>query len=171
MEPLELTFVIVKPEAFARGVEYDVLGYFAHRGLKTVALRQSRLTLQLAKELYKEHEGKPWYDAYINHMTSGPVFLVVFEAPQAVALVRNIIGATDPVKASPGTIRGDLVGVATRNLVHASDSIESAEREMALFFTEDDLFRYERPIDPWEWGNPTPSMWVQPNNLLTHRSY
>jgi len=103
----------------------------------------------LARRHYAEHEGKPFLEGLIRYITSCPIIAAVFEGTKAVAMVRQSMGATDPAQAAPGTIRGDLGLAIGRNLIHGSDSLESAERETHLFFEEGQLFSYQRSIDPW----------------------
>jgi len=145
----ERTLVLVKPDAMQRGLAGEVLGRFERRGLKLVAMRLLQMDRTLATKHYAEHIGKPFYRALAGFITSGPVIAAVFEAEDAVALVRQTIGATHPAKAAPGTIRGDLGIDLGRNVVHGSDSLESAAQEIALFFDEKDIVDWERSVEGW----------------------
>jgi nucleoside-diphosphate kinase len=146
---MERTLVLVKPDAMQRGLAGEVLGRFERRGLKLVAMRLLQMDRALATKHYAEHIGKPFYKALAGFITSGPVIAAVFEAEDAVALVRQTIGATHPAQAAPGTIRGDLGIDLGRNVVHGSDSLESAAREIALFFDEKDIVEWERSVEGW----------------------
>ncbi|MEM1947337.1 MAG: nucleoside-diphosphate kinase [Candidatus Caldarchaeum sp.] len=131
---MERTFVILKPKAVQRGLVGEIIARFERKGLRLVEMQMKQMTREEAARLYEVHRGKPFYDDLIKVMTSGPVVLMVLEGRQAVEVVRKLIGATDPVKAEPGTIRGDYGLEITDNLVHASDSGESFERESVIFF-------------------------------------
>jgi nucleoside-diphosphate kinase len=145
----ERTLVLVKPDAMQRGLASEVLGRLERRGLKMVAARLLQIDEALAARHYAEHVGKPFYERLCSFITSGPVIAAIFEGEDAVALARQTIGATDPAKAAPGSIRGDF-GINTgRNLVHGSDSPESAAREVALFFDEKDIVSWERSVEGW----------------------
>jgi nucleoside-diphosphate kinase len=146
---MERTLVLVKPDAMQRGLASEVLGRLERRGLKIVAMRLLQIDEALARRHYAEHTGKPFLEGLISFITSSPVIAAVFEGENAIALVRQTMGATDPAKAAPGTIRGDLGLDMGRNLVHGSDGPESAEREIALFFEEKDMLSYERSLDGW----------------------
>jgi nucleoside-diphosphate kinase len=119
------------------------------RGLKLVALKMMHITRELAARHYVEHKAKPFYEGLIAFITSGPVVAMIWEGREAVSVVRSLMGATDPLKAAPGTIRGDLALDLGMNLIHGSDSPERAETEMALFFTKGELHDYERTADRW----------------------
>ncbi len=144
----EQTLVIVKPDGVQRGLIGEIIGRLERRGLKIVALRMQSIDGNLAKRHYAEHEGKPFYEGLVEYIGSGPSVTMVLAGPEAIAVTRSTVGATRPVEAAPGTIRGDLGLMVGRNLIHASDSSESAQREIALFF-EDDLIPYTRAIDTW----------------------
>ncbi|MCJ7492248.1 MAG: nucleoside-diphosphate kinase [Dehalococcoidia bacterium] len=145
----ERTLVLVKPDAMQRGLASEVLGRLERRGLKMVAARLLQIDEALAARHYAEHVGKPFYQRLCSFITSGPVIAAVFEGEDAVALARRTIGATDPAKAAPGSIRGDFGINMGRNMVHGSDSPESAAREVALFFDEKDIVNWERSVDGW----------------------
>ena len=146
---MERTLVLVKPDALQRGLASEILSRLERRGLKIVALRLMRMDQALARRHYAEHEGKPFLDSLVRFITSGPLIAAVFEGPNAVEVVRGLMGATDPQQAAPGTIRGDLGLFIQSNLIHGSDSLEAAEREIALFFEDDEIVAWERSIDPW----------------------
>ncbi len=132
----ERTLVLVKPDGVRRGLVGEVLARLERRGLRVVALQLRTLDRDLAAAHYAEHVGKPFYPGLVDFITSGPLVAAVVEGPRAVAAVRAVIGATDPVAAAPGSLRGDLALEVGENLVHGSDSAAAAEREVALFFPE-----------------------------------
>lgn len=127
--------MILKPNAVSRGLVGEIISRFERKGLKPLAIQLKQLTRDEAARLYEVHRGKPFYEDLLTAITKGPVVLMVLEGRQAVEVVRKLIGATDPVKAEPGTIRGDYGLDITDNLVHASDSAEAYQRESAIFFT------------------------------------
>ncbi len=132
-----------------RGLAGEILSRLERRGLRIVALRLFQMDEALAGRLYAEHEGKPFYQGLISYITACPIIAAVFEGTGAVDTVRKTMGATNPAAAEPGTIRGDLALETGRNLVHGSDSLESAKREIALLFTEDEVRSYPRDVDRW----------------------
>jgi nucleoside-diphosphate kinase len=144
---LERTLVLVKPDGVKRGLVGEILSRFERKGLKILAAKTLHVTPERAQRHYVEHEGKPFYPSLIQHITSGPVFVVALEGRSAVAVVRLMTGATNPQTAAPGTVRGDLALGITTNLVHASDSLESAARELALYFTPDEYLGYARAAE------------------------
>ena len=146
---MERTLVLIKPDALQRGLAGEVLSRLERRGLKVVALRLMRMDEALARRHYAEHEGKPFLDSLVRFITSGPIVAGVFEGPGAVEVVRSVMGATDPQRADPGTIRGDFGLFVQNNLIHGSDSPETAAREIALFFDEGALLSWERDTDSW----------------------
>ena len=129
---MERTLIIAKPDAVQRGLAGEILKRFENRGLKMVGLKMVAVSQQLAEQHYAVHKGKPFFDGLIRYITSAPVVVAVFEGKDAIAAVRSTVGATNPVQATPGTIRGDLGMEIGRNLVHASDSPETAKNEIAL---------------------------------------
>ena len=133
-DAFERTLVLVKPDAVRRGLVGEVLGRIERKGLRLVALELRTLDRPTAEEHYAEHVGKPFFDALIAFITSAPLVAAVAEGPRAIETWRAMMGATDPVKAASGTIRGDFGLIVTENLVHGSDSAASAAREVALFF-------------------------------------
>jgi nucleoside-diphosphate kinase len=133
---MDRTLILVKPDAFARGITGEIVARFERKGLRIVALKLMTMSTDLARRHYAEHEGKPFFDELVEFITSGPLVAMVLEGPRAVEAARQVIGATDPVDASPGSIRGDFAIDKGTNLVHGSDSSESAQREAALFFPD-----------------------------------
>jgi nucleoside-diphosphate kinase len=141
---LERTLVLVKPDGVKRGLVGEILRRFERKGLKILAAKTLHVAPEHAQRHYAEHQGKPFYPALIQHLTSGPVLAVALEGRSAIAVVRLLIGATNPQTAAPGTVRGDLALGITTNLIHASDSPESAARELALYFTPEEYLGYSR---------------------------
>ncbi len=146
---MERTLVIVKPDAVQRGLIGEILKRFETRGLKMVGLKQMAVSQELARQHYAVHQGKSFFEPLISYITSAPVVVAVFEGKDAIEAVRSTVGATNPVKAGPGTIRGDLGMEIGRNLVHASDSPETAKSEVAMWFKEDELVPWSRDTDRW----------------------
>jgi len=146
---MERTLIIVKPDAMQRGLAGEVIARLERRGLKLVGLKLIRIDQALANRHYGEHQGKPFFEGLVKFICSSPVIVGVLEGTNAVQAVRSTMGPTNPTTAGPGTIRGDLALELGRNMVHGSDSPESAEREIALFFRPDELLDYERDVDPW----------------------
>jgi nucleoside-diphosphate kinase len=133
---MDRTLILVKPDAFARGLTGEIIARFERKGLRIAALKQMQADEALAKRHYAEHDGKPFFDELVDFITSAPLVAMVLEGHEAVVAARQVIGATDPLEASPGSIRGDFALLVGQNMVHGSDSNESAEREAALFFPE-----------------------------------
>ena len=133
---MDRTLILVKPDAFARGLTGEILARFERKGLRIVALKHMTVDEDLAKRHYAEHEGKPFFGELVEFITSGPLVAMVLEGEQAVAAARQVIGATNPIEAAPGSIRGDFAISVGQNMVHGSDSPESAARESGLFFPE-----------------------------------
>jgi len=136
---LERTFVMIKPDGVDRRLVGEILSRFERRGLRLVGLKMVKPDRELAAQHYAVHRGKPFYEDLVAFITSGPVVAVALEGSQAVTLVRRMMGALKPEEAAPGTIRGDLTTETQTNLVHGSDSAETAEEELALWFGADDL--------------------------------
>ena len=131
---MERTLILVKPDAFARGLTGEIVARFERKGLKIVAMRHMQVTEDLAKQHYAEHEGKPFFGELVDFITSGPIVAMVLEGESAIKAARQVIGATNPLEAAPGSIRGDIAIEVGQNMVHGSDSPESGEREAKLFF-------------------------------------
>jgi nucleoside-diphosphate kinase len=146
---LERTLVLIKPDAMQRGLASEILGRLERRGLRLVGLKLLQVDRALAERHYGEHVGKPFYEGLVGYITSFPIIAACFEGTRAVEAVRNAMGKTNPVEAAPGTIRGDFGLEIGRNLVHGSDSPESAQREIALFFEPTELVNVTRDIDRW----------------------
>jgi len=136
---MERTLVLLKPEALKRGICGEIIARFERRGFKIVGMKMLRMDREMAREHYKVHEGKPFFEGLIEHITSGPIIAMVLEGPSAVRVVRDMMGATDPLNSPPGTIRGDYGLHIGENIIHGSDSLETAEREIKLFFRDDEL--------------------------------
>lgn len=155
MNGTERTLVLVKPDAIQRGLAGEIISRLERRGLRIAAMRLFQMDEALARRHYAEHEGKTFFQPLIAYITSSPIIAAVFEGPSAIEVVRNTVGATNPAKAQPGTIRADFALDTGRNLVHASDSPQSAQREIALFFREDEICSYRRDSDRWIWEATT----------------
>jgi len=140
---------MVKPDGVVRGLIGEVLKRVESKGLKIVALKMLWMDRALAEKFYSVHKGKPFFNQLVEHITSAPIVATVVEGEDAVNVVRRLIGSTDPKQAPPGTIRGDLGLSLTKNVVHASDSIESAEREIGLLFSDNELLSYNRADEEW----------------------
>ena len=134
MTTADRTLVICKPDAVERRLVGEIIARLERKGLRIAAMRMDTITKETASQHYAEHQGKPFYDDLVAFITRGPAVLMVVEGPEAYSVVRTLMGATNPRQAAPGTIRGDLAIELTENLVHGSDSPESAAREVALFF-------------------------------------
>jgi nucleoside-diphosphate kinase len=146
---MELTLVLIKPDAMNRGLAGEILTRLEARGLRIVGLKLMQVSDELARRHYAEHEGKPFFQGLVSFITSTPIVAAVFEGPEAVTITRRAMGVTNPADADPGTVRGDLGLEVGRNLIHGSDSAESARREVDLFFKPDELHSYRRAIDDW----------------------
>ena len=146
---MQRTLVLAKPDAVQRGLIGEILGRFERKGLKVVGLRLLTVPQEMAEEHYAVHAGKHFYDGLVEFITSGPVAAIALEGPDAIAVVRKMVGKTMPNEAEPGTIRGDLGISGLRNLIHASDAPETADAELALWFGADAQVDYEREIDAW----------------------
>jgi nucleoside-diphosphate kinase len=146
---METTLIILKPDAVQRGLMGRIISRFEDKGLKVVGARLMQIGPQLAERLYEPHRGKPFYEGLIKFMTSSPVLVLAVRGAGAIDIARKLMGATFGSQAEPGTIRGDF-GVSTSfNLIHGSDSPESARRELALFFEQGDVLDYDRAIEGW----------------------
>ena len=146
---MEQTLVLVKPDGVQRGLVGEVISRLERRGLKLVAMKLMQVDDALARRHYGEHVDRPFFSGLVQFITSAPVAAMVWQADNAVEVVRNTMGVTSPAAATPGTIRGDFGIDIGRNLVHGSDSVESAEREVALFFDLGEILDYSRSTDPW----------------------
>lgn len=146
---MERTLVIIKPDAVQRGLVGEIIARLERRGLKIVGLKMMQITQDLAARHYAVHQGKPFYKGLIQYITSSPVVVMALEGKQAIEVVRNTMGATNPTAAAPGTIRADWAVEIGRNLVHGSDGPETAAFELGLFFPEDEVLSWERDTDRW----------------------
>ena len=145
----ERTLILVKPDAVQRGLMGEIISRFERRGLHPVAIKLMQVTGDMATRHYSEHRGKPFFDGLVEFITSSPVLAMVWEGPGAVAMVRSMMGATNPASSAPGTIRGDLAVSLAMNAVHGSDSAASAAREVAIFFSDDELLDWENSNSQW----------------------
>jgi nucleoside-diphosphate kinase len=145
----ERTLVLIKPDAVQRLLAGQILGRFEERGLKIVGLKLVAVSRELAERHYDVHRAKPFFGGLVDFITSSPLIAAALEGPNAIAVVRSMVGATRPHEAAPGTIRGDLALETAQNLVHASDGPETAVAELALWFDPDELVDYDRDIDRW----------------------
>lgn len=143
---MERTLVIIKPDGVMRGLVGEILSRLEKKGLKLIALKMLKPDKALAENLYSIHRGKPFYEDLVEFFSSGPVVAAVFEGRRAIEVVRRVMGETDPARAQPGTIRGDLALDISHNLIHGSDSKESAEKEIPLFFSEDEILQYNKGL-------------------------
>lgn len=136
----------------ARGLAGEIIGRFERKGLRLAGMKMIWMDEALAKRHYAAHEGKPFFQGLIEYITALPIVAMVWEGPGAIATIRQTMGATDPAKAVPGTVRGDLAVNISNNLVHGSDSPESAQKEIALFFKDDEIHGWVRPQEKYVFG-------------------
>ena len=146
---MERTLIIVKPEGVQRGLIGQILSRFESKGFKIVGLKLIHISPELAARHYAEHQGKPFYEGLIKHITSSPVVVGVLEGPNVIGVTRALMGPTKPWEAPAGTIRGDYAVSMGLNIIHGSDSAESAAREIGAFFAPGELLDYPRANDPW----------------------
>jgi nucleoside-diphosphate kinase len=146
---MEQSLIILKPDAVQRGLIGPILTRLEQRGLKFSGLKLIQISDDLARQHYGEHEGKPFFQSLLDYITAAPVVVVAVRGKDVVTIIRNTVGATKPAQAAPGTIRGDFGLEIGRNLIHASDSPESGEKEVALFFKPEELISWERSTDQW----------------------
>ena len=146
---MERTYLMVKPDGVQRSLVGEIVSRFEKRGFKLAGLKMLRISRALAEKHYGEHRGKPFFTPLVDYITSGPVVAMVIEGKDAVSAARDMMGATNPLKAAPGTIRGSYGIDIGRNIIHGSDSPESAAREIGLFFKEDELIEYTRAQEGW----------------------
>jgi len=143
----EQTLLFVKPDGVMRGLTGEIIRRIERKGLLITAIKLLKLNREKAEEFYNVHRGKPFFEALVKHVTSGPILAMVIEGPNAVSVVRKLIGKTSPFEAEPGTIRGDFGINLTKNVVHASDNVKNAEKEVAFFFKKREILRYEKPTE------------------------
>jgi len=146
---MEKTLILVKPDGVQRGLMGEIIGRFERRGLKLIGMKFMQMSQALAEEHYGVHKERPFYNDLVSYITSGPIVAMVWEGNDAVAAARATIGATKPVDAAPGSIRGDFGMEIGRNLVHGSDSPENGVKEAGIFFSEDELVSWGRANDAW----------------------
>ena len=146
---MERTLGLIKPDAVQRGLIGEITSRLENKGLKISGMKLMKVSEELAGRHYGEHVGKPFFDALVNFITSSPIVALAVDGDNAVAVVRNVMGATNPQDAANGSIRGDLGLSIGMNLIHGSDSPTSSERELALFFDESELLDYDRDVDNW----------------------
>ncbi|MGI6380975.1 MAG: nucleoside-diphosphate kinase [Anaerolineae bacterium] len=146
---METTLVIIKPDAVQRGLIGEITTRLERRGLKLVGMKLMRIDQDLAERHYGIHRGKPFFEGLIRYITSAPVVVMAWQGPSAIEMVRATMGATNPLQATPGTIRADYALEIGRNLVHGSDGPETAAHELSLFFQPEELLSWERDTDRW----------------------
>lgn len=146
---MERTFLMVKPDGVQRGLIGEIVSRFENKGMQLIACKLLRMDRSMAERHYSEHKGKPFYESLIQFITSGPVFAMVWEGDEVIALSRMMLGKTNSIEAAPGTIRGDYAVHTQFNLIHGSDSPASAAAEIANFFEPGELVAYERAIHSW----------------------
>ena len=152
MQNFQRTLVIIKPDAVQRGLIGEIIKRFESRGLQLIAMKLEIVDPSFAEKHYGAHIGKPFYNGLIKYITYSPIIEMVWEGSNAIEAIRQTVGATNPVEAMPGTIRHDLSIITSRNLVHASDSVETAEKEIALWFKEEEIFPWTRLHEDWYTG-------------------
>lgn len=146
---MERTYLMVKPDGVQRGLVGKIINKFEQKGYKIVGLKMMKIPREVAEKHYGEHQGKPFFTGLVDFITAGPVVAMVIEGKEVVATAREMMGATNPLKAANGTIRGTYGVDVGRNIIHGSDSLESAAREIAIFFKPEELVDYGRAIDTW----------------------
>jgi nucleoside-diphosphate kinase len=146
---MERSLVFIKPDAVQRGLAGEIISRLEKKGLKIVAMKMLHMDKNLAQRHYTIHIGKIFFDDLVNFITSSPVIAIIFQGKNAVEIIRQMMGETDPAKARSGTIRGDFGVDIGHNLVHGSDSLENAVKEIDLFFSEEEIFNYDRELDTW----------------------
>lgn len=146
---MERTFLMVKPDGVQRSIIGDVVSRFENKGFQLVGAKLMQITKELAEQHYGEHKERPFFGELVDFITSGPVFAMVWEGENVISTSRLLVGATNPSEAAPGTIRGDFAVTVGKNIIHGSDSSESAVREIGLFFNEEELVSYEKDSNNW----------------------
>jgi nucleoside-diphosphate kinase len=146
---MDRSLVLIKPDAIQRALAGQIISRLERKGLKIIAMKILHMDKDLAQRHYAIHKGKPFFDDLVSFITSSPLIAVVLQGENAVQIIRQMMGETDPAKASSGTIRGDFGIDIGRNLVHGSDSPENARREIDLFFSAEEIFDYDRELDTW----------------------
>ncbi len=146
---MERTFLMIKPDGVVRGLIGEIISRIEKKGLKIVAIKMLKMTRDMAEKLYEQHKGKSFFNELIDYVTSAPVVAMVIEGREAVNVVRKIIGKTDPIEAEPGSIRFDFGMTIGKNIVHAADSKERAEKEIKIFFKDEEILDYKRADENW----------------------
>jgi nucleoside-diphosphate kinase len=146
---MERSLVLIKPDAMQRGLAGEIISRLEKKGLKIIAMKMLHVDKNLAQRHYAIHKGKAFFTDLVSFIVSNPVIAIVFQGKNAVEMIRRMMGDTDPAKAQPGTIRGDLGIDIGHNLIHGSDSIENASQEINLFFSKEEIFSYDRELDRW----------------------
>ena len=146
---MERTLVLIKPDGVQRGLIGEVIARLERRGLRLVAAKFMQVSTELAETHYAIHKGKPFYEGLISYITSAPVMAMAWEGPNAIAAVRQTMGATRPTEAAPGSVRHDFALEVGRNLAHASDTVENGEKEVELWFKNEELVDWKREVDRW----------------------
>lgn len=146
---VERTFLMLKPDTVQRGLVGEIIARLEKKGLKLVALKLLQVKRELAEEHYKEHKGKAFFEPTVEYIMSSPVVAMVWEGKNVVSLAREMMGATNPANASPGSIRGAYAMDISRNVIHGSDSVESANREISLYFSPEEIVTYQKSGEEW----------------------
>ena len=146
---MEKTFLMVKPDGVQRQLIGEIFGRFERKGFQLAGAKLMTIPVELAEKHYGEHKGKPFYEELVQFITSGPVFAMVWQGENVIELSRKMMGKTNPKDAEPGTIRGDYTMFVSKNIIHGSDSPESAEREISLFFQDNELVEYDKTLNSW----------------------
>lgn len=146
---MEKTFLMLKPDAVQRGLVGEIINKFEKKGFKLVALKMLQVDRALAEEHYQEHKGKNFFEPTVKYIMSSPVIAMVWEGKNVVSLAREMMGATNPAKASPGSIRGSYAMDISRNVIHGSDSVESAQREISLYFRPEEILSFSKAGEEW----------------------
>lgn len=146
---MEKTFLMVKPDGVQRNLIGEIVGRFERKGFQLVGAKLMLISNELAEQHYGEHKERPFFGELVDFITSGPVFAMVWEGENVIAAARQMMGATNPKDSQPGTIRGDYAVTVGKNIIHGSDSAPSAEREIALFFKEEELISYSKLLNNW----------------------
>jgi len=152
MQNYQRTLVLIKPDGVQRGLIGEIIARFENRGLQLIAMKLEIVDTAFAEKHYAAHVGKPFYKGLIKYIISSPIIAMVWEGSNAIEAVRQTVGSTNPIEASPGTIRHDLSIITSRNLVHASDSEKTANKEIALWFKEDEIYPWSRLHEDWYTG-------------------
>lgn len=151
---LERTYIMIKPDGVQRGIVGDIIGRFEKKGYKLTGMKLFSPSKQLLEEHYKDLKEKSFFPDLVNYMLMGPVICMIWQGLDAVKTGRKMLGATNPLDSQPGTIRGDFCIESGRNIIHGSDSVESAEREIKLWFKEEEVQKYNRETDKWIYEKP-----------------